>query len=108
VTIAEIADGRCLEVRALFGAPFAVTADLRLGGVAPIQFGRPQPACSIIQARTSLCSGRKLRPASLVVKRVRLWDEAGKIAGMKARCFQDYLSLLQRVVYRHLSAAAGT
>jgi phosphonate degradation associated HDIG domain protein len=33
--------------------------------------------------------------------RVRLWDEAGKVAGMKTRTFQDYAPLLQRVVDRH-------
>jgi phosphonate degradation associated HDIG domain protein len=30
--------------------------------------------------------------------RVRLWDEGGKIAGMKTRSFRDYVPLLQRVV----------
>ena len=32
--------------------------------------------------------------------RVRQWDEAGKVAGMKTRAFRDYASLLQRVVDR--------
>jgi phosphonate degradation associated HDIG domain protein len=32
--------------------------------------------------------------------RVRLWDEAGKVAGMKTRAFRDYAPLLQRVVDR--------
>ena len=35
---------------------------------------------------------------------VRLWDESGKVAGMKTRKFRDYVPLLQRVVDRHLSA----
>lgn len=39
--------------------------------------------------------------------RVRLWDEAGKVAGMKTRRFEDYVPLLQRVVDRHLTAATG-
>ncbi|ESX12089.1 HD domain-containing protein [Mesorhizobium sp. LSJC264A00] len=30
--------------------------------------------------------------------RVRIWDEAGKIANMKTRAFRDYMPLLQRVV----------
>jgi phosphonate degradation associated HDIG domain protein len=38
--------------------------------------------------------------------RVRLWDEAGKVAGLKTRDFRDYAPLLQRVVDRHLAAAA--
>jgi phosphonate degradation associated HDIG domain protein len=32
--------------------------------------------------------------------RVRLWDEAGKVAGMKTREFRDYTPLLQRVIER--------
>ena len=35
---------------------------------------------------------------------VRLWDEGGKVAGMKTRSFRDYVPLLQRVVDRHLAA----
>jgi predicted HD phosphohydrolase len=35
---------------------------------------------------------------------VRLWDEGGKIPGMKTRSFRDYVPLLQRVVDRHLAA----
>ncbi|MBL0371345.1 HD domain-containing protein [Rhizobium sp. KVB221] len=38
--------------------------------------------------------------------RVRLWDEAGKVAGMQTRGFREYMPLLQRVVDRHLIAAA--
>ena len=34
--------------------------------------------------------------------RVRLWDEAGKVAGMRTRSFADYAPLLQRVVEQHL------
>jgi [1-hydroxy-2-(trimethylamino)ethyl]phosphonate dioxygenase len=33
--------------------------------------------------------------------RVRLWDEAGKVAGMRTRNFGDYALLLQRVVDHH-------
>lgn len=36
--------------------------------------------------------------------RVRLWDEAGKVAGMQTRRFSDYAPLLQRVVERHLGS----
>jgi [1-hydroxy-2-(trimethylamino)ethyl]phosphonate dioxygenase len=32
---------------------------------------------------------------------VRLWDEAGKVAGMPTRSFGDYAPLLRRVVDRH-------
>lgn len=32
--------------------------------------------------------------------RVRLWDEAGKVVGMKTREFRDYTPLLQRVIER--------
>ena len=34
--------------------------------------------------------------------RVRIWDEGGKVPGMKTRAFRDYASLLQRVVNGHL------
>jgi phosphonate degradation associated HDIG domain protein len=37
---------------------------------------------------------------------VRLWDEAGKVAGLHTRTFAEYMPLLQRVVDRHASAAA--
>lgn len=37
--------------------------------------------------------------------RVRLWDEAGKVPGMKTPAFSYYAPLLQRVVDRHMSAA---
>jgi predicted HD phosphohydrolase len=30
--------------------------------------------------------------------RVRVWDEGGKIAGMRTRTFRDYVPLLDRVV----------
>jgi len=30
--------------------------------------------------------------------RVRIWDEGGKVAGMKTRTFRDYVPLLERVV----------
>jgi phosphonate degradation associated HDIG domain protein len=36
--------------------------------------------------------------------RVRLWDEAGKVAGLKTRNFRDYAPLLQRVVERFRAA----
>jgi phosphonate degradation associated HDIG domain protein len=38
--------------------------------------------------------------------RVRLWDEAGKVVGMKTRSIRDYIPLLQRVVDRHMQAAS--
>ncbi|MGE3831852.1 MAG: HD domain-containing protein, partial [Parvibaculaceae bacterium] len=34
---------------------------------------------------------------------VRIWDEGGKVPGMKTKSFRDYVPLLQRVVDRHLS-----
>lgn len=37
--------------------------------------------------------------------RVRLWDEGGKIAGMKTRSFRDYVPLLERVVRAHNAIA---
>ena len=37
--------------------------------------------------------------------RVRLWDEGGKIAGMKTRNFRDYVPLLERVVRAHNTVA---
>lgn len=37
--------------------------------------------------------------------RVRLWDEGGKIAGMKTRSFRDYVPLLERVVEAHRATA---
>ncbi|MEQ1950454.1 (R)-1-hydroxy-2-trimethylaminoethylphosphonate oxygenase [Mesorhizobium sp. CN2-181] len=36
--------------------------------------------------------------------RVRLWDEGGKVAGMKTKSFRDYVPLLERVVRAHNSA----
>jgi phosphonate degradation associated HDIG domain protein len=36
--------------------------------------------------------------------RVRIWDEGGKIPGMRTRDFRAYEDLLQRVVDRHLEA----
>jgi [1-hydroxy-2-(trimethylamino)ethyl]phosphonate dioxygenase len=38
--------------------------------------------------------------------RVRLWDEAGKVAGLPTRTFADYVPMLQRVVDRHASATS--
>ncbi len=34
---------------------------------------------------------------------VRIWDEGGKVPGMKTRAFGDYAGLLQRVVDSHLT-----
>ena len=39
--------------------------------------------------------------------RVRRWDEAGKVAGMRTRSFGDYVPLPQRVVEHHLSPQAA-
>jgi len=33
--------------------------------------------------------------------KVRLWDEGGKVPGMKTRNFRDYVPLLDSVVRRH-------
>ena len=38
--------------------------------------------------------------------RVRIWDEGGKVAGMKTRPFREYEPLLQRVVDAHLGRGA--
>ncbi|MGX5802399.1 (R)-1-hydroxy-2-trimethylaminoethylphosphonate oxygenase [Bradyrhizobium sp. Arg314] len=39
--------------------------------------------------------------------RVRIWDEGGKIAGMKTRAFRDYVPLLERVVERFAAEKAA-
>jgi hypothetical protein len=39
--------------------------------------------------------------------RVRRWDEAGKVVGMKTRSIREYMPLLQRVVDRHMQAGLG-
>ena len=39
--------------------------------------------------------------------RVRLWDEGGKVPGMKTRPFREYEPLLQRVVDAHLGSRAA-
>lgn len=36
--------------------------------------------------------------------RVRIWDDGGKVPGMKTRAFSDYAGLLQRVVDSHRAA----
>ncbi len=36
--------------------------------------------------------------------RVRLWDEGGKVAGMRTKGFRDYVPLLERVVRAHAAA----
>lgn len=36
--------------------------------------------------------------------RVRIWDEGGKVAGMRTRSFRDYVPLLERVVSAHAAA----
>ncbi len=65
--------------------------------------GGPMNAAEIAQFRSS--------PFYKEAVRVRLWDEAGKVAGLKTRAFGDYAPLLQRVVDRYLadgSAQAGS
>ncbi len=39
--------------------------------------------------------------------RVRIWDEGGKVQGMKTRPFRDYEPLLQRVVDAHLGQSGA-
>ena len=39
--------------------------------------------------------------------RVRIWDEGGKVRGMKTRAFRDYEPLLQRVVDNHLGGSTA-
>lgn len=65
--------------------------------------GGPMNAAEIAQFRSS--------PFYKEAVRVRLWDEAGKVAGLKTRAFGDYAPLLQRVVDRYLAdgtAQAGS
>ncbi|MGN8115895.1 (R)-1-hydroxy-2-trimethylaminoethylphosphonate oxygenase [Labrys sp. 22185] len=57
--------------------------------------GGPMDAAEIAQFRSS--------PFYKEAVRVRLWDEAGKVAGLKTRRFGDYAPLLQRVVDRFLA-----
>jgi phosphonate degradation associated HDIG domain protein len=40
--------------------------------------------------------------------RVRLWDEAGKVPGMKTPIFADFAPLLQRVIDRHCEKRSGS
>ena len=56
--------------------------------------GGPMNAAEIAEFRSS--------PFYREAVRVRLWDEAGKVAGLKTRAFRDYAPLLQRVVDRFL------
>jgi phosphonate degradation associated HDIG domain protein len=44
----------------------------------------------------------RANPHHLSAVRVRRWDDAGKVAGMKTRAFADYAPMLQRLVDRHL------
>ena len=39
--------------------------------------------------------------------RVRIWDEGGKVPGMRTRSFRDYAPLLQRVVDGHAGPRRG-
>lgn len=39
--------------------------------------------------------------------RVRIWDEGGKVAGMKTRAFRDYVPLLERVVKKFAAEKAA-
>jgi len=39
--------------------------------------------------------------------RVRIWDEGGKVAGMKTRAFRDYVPLLGRVVKKFAAEKAA-
>ncbi|MGJ4857693.1 HD domain-containing protein [Labrys sp. KB_33_2] len=59
--------------------------------------GGPMNEAEIAQFRSS--------PFYKEAVRVRLWDEAGKVAGLKTRSFGDYAPLLQRVVDRFLAAS---
>lgn len=55
--------------------------------------GGPMNAAEVAQFRAN--------PHHLAAVRVRRWDDAGKVAGMKTRAFADYAPLLQRLVDRH-------
>jgi phosphonate degradation associated HDIG domain protein len=52
--------------------------------------GGPMRAEEVAEFRTN--------PFHAEAVRVRIWDEGGKVAGMKTRAFGDYAPLLQRVV----------
>ena len=61
--------------------------------------GGPMNATEIAEFRSS--------PFYKEAVRVRLWDEAGKVAGLQTRDFRDYAPLLQRVVDRFLADGAA-
>lgn len=58
--------------------------------------GGPMSAAEVAQFRRN--------PFHNEAVQVRLWDEGGKIAGMKTKSFRDYMPLLERVVTRHETA----
>jgi [1-hydroxy-2-(trimethylamino)ethyl]phosphonate dioxygenase len=55
--------------------------------------GGPMSDEEVVQFRTN--------PFHEEAVRVRLWDEKGKVPGMKTRSFRDYVPLLERVVRKH-------
>ncbi|SEC21955.1 phosphonate degradation operons associated HDIG domain protein [Rhizobiales bacterium GAS191] len=61
--------------------------------------GGPMDAAEVAEFRRNLFHNDAVR--------VRLWDEAGKVAGMQTRRFRDYAPLLQRVVDRFLGRGAA-
>jgi [1-hydroxy-2-(trimethylamino)ethyl]phosphonate dioxygenase len=61
--------------------------------------GGPMKAAEIAEFRTN--------PYYREAVQVRLWDEAGKVAGLRTRSFRDYAPLLQRVVDRFANQGSG-
>ena len=56
--------------------------------------GGPMSADEVAEFRRNLFHAEAVR--------VRIWDEGGKVPGMRTRAFRDYAPLLQRVVDGHL------
>ena len=87
-----------------------VAAKRYLCATDPSYFGKLSPASvhtlSLQGGPMSVDGGRAFErnPFHEEAVRVRIWDEGGKIPGMRTRDFRAYEDLLQRVVDRHLEA----
>ena len=81
-----------------------VSAKRYLCATDPTYFGKLSPA----SVHTLSLQGGSMSPEEVAefrrnpfheeAVRVRIWDEGGKVAGMKTRAFRDYVPLLERVV----------
>ncbi|AZO12275.1 MULTISPECIES: HD domain-containing protein [unclassified Mesorhizobium] len=81
-----------------------VSAKRYLCATDPTYFGKLSPA----SVHTLSLQGGPMSPEEVAefrrnpfheeAVRVRIWDEGGKVAGMKTRAFRDYVPLLERVV----------